>query len=259
MSLHTNFCSCHPDYTERVRTLRCIQRLPGPFCLLITTVVIACCTSHAAAFEPNSDTVRIEEDWVAYVRHPDSNICAPQIVNYLAISDAVDVPFALFELNHGSAPDFESGGLQVQTWAGDARYNYEKSTEGRRLYRDYDMVQYTVGVEIDGDDFRFKVSNGHSRSWGPFVETGLSATVPRLGGDLSDYRPQISVDNTTVNVGAHRLDMLVQYETRYYSEDGLQHTDEDDRIIHRFHELVQFVSLDEYEANQDEYNIDITE
>ena len=53
--------------------------------------------------------------------------------------------------------------------------------------------------------------------------------------------------------------MLMQYETRYYSEDGLQHTDEEDRIIHRFHELVQFVSLDDYEANQDEYNIDITE
>ena len=168
-------------------------------------------------------------------------------------------PFGLVELNHASQPDFDAGGFQVQTWYGDSSVATARSTEYRQLVKDYDKVLYTVALEVEDDRFRITLRNGRSRTWGWFAREGLSATIPRYQHDLSNYDPQVSVDNTTINVGAHRVEMLLQTETRYYSGSELVSTDTTDRVIHRFHELVQYVSLTDYELNSDDYNIEITE
>lgn len=236
--------SCHPAIT--VITVIAAALVPGS-------------GGVATASEPAPTIIRVEEDWVAYVRNPNYDTCAPQIVNFLSPTGTTVGPFGLIELNHGSLPDFRSGGFQVQTWVNDTNYSRITSDESRRLSRDYDRLSYTVVMEIDGDDFRFTMKNGRSRTWGRFATTGISATAPRYSLDLTHYDPQESVDNTTVNVGAHRIDVLAQIETRYYSATELVSTDETNRVIHRFQHLVSFVSLEEYDLNQDDYNIDITE
>jgi len=227
--------------------------------IIVAGAVCVCCRDIATASEPVPTIVRVEEDWVAYVRNPNSDTCAPQIVNFLSPTGTAVGPFGLIELNHGSKPDFSSGGIQVQTWVNDTAYNHARSDGTSRLSRDYDRLSYTVAMEIDGDHLRFTLKNGSSRTWGTFATAGISATAPRYSLDLSHYDPQASVDNTTINVGAHRIDVLAQTETRYYTATELVSTDTTDRVIHRFQELVSFVSLAEYEANTDEYNIDITE
>ena len=227
--------------------------------IVFAVAFCACCRSLATASEPASTIVRVEEDWVAYVRNPNSDTCAPQIVNFLSPTGTAVGPFGLIELNHGSKPDFRSGGFQVQTWVNDTKYSHASSSETSRLSRNYDKLTYTVAMEINGDHLRFSLKNGGSRTWGRFATTGIIATAPRYSLDLSNYDPQASVNNTTVNVGAHRIDVLAQLETRYYNSTELLKTDTTDRVIHRFQDLVSFVSLEEYELNTDEYNIDITE
>ena len=73
------------------------------------------------------------------------------------------------------------------------------------------------------------------------------------------YQTQYSVDNTFINHGAHRVALMAQTEVRYFSGTGLIHTDDTVRYPHRFRELVEFVSLEEYEQNEEYFNIEITE
>lgn len=214
----------------------------------------------ALAYElPEPEIVRVEEDWVVYVQNPDFNSGAPQIVNVISPTKSTDLAFGIVELNHGSAPNFKSGGYQVQSWIGGTNYDYAFSQETNVLRTDYDKLEYTVAMERTESALKFTLKDGKSRTWGRFARTGVSAMTPAFSVSLKDYDPQFSVDNTTINVGAHRVELMFQKEVRYYTAEGLQRTDQTPRVLHRFKEVVQFVSLSEYEQNSDYFNIEITE
>ena len=127
------------------------------------------------------------------------------------------------------------------------------------MSRSYDKLVYTVAMEVAGNSLKFSIKDGKSRTWGRFARNGLTATVSSDAATLEKYDPQFSVDNTTINVGAHRVELMYQMATRYYSSSGLEETDNTPRLLHRFQDKIQFVSLEEYELNSDYYNIEITE
>ncbi len=212
----------------------------------------------AAPFDP-ATIVRIEEDWIAYVRNPDSTNGAPQIVNVISANQSTDGVFGMVEINHQSKPQFRSGGFQVQTWIGETNNSIVYSEAIGTLRANYDKLTYTVGVSLSADQFEVSISNGRSRTWGRFAQTPVVARAPRGSLTLADYTPQFSVDNTTVNVGAHRVELIYQRQVRYYTSEGLVHIDQTPRVIHRYQEVVQYVSLEDYEQNLSEFNIDITE
>lgn len=236
-----------------------------PFKRLLCVVVFSICGDALAqeeattepAFDPTA-IVRVEEDWIAYIRNPDQTVGAPQIVNVISANQSTDGVFGMVELNHQSKPQFRSGGFQVQTWIGETNHAMVFSEEVGALRNSYDKMTYTVGLSLSSDEFQVSISNGRSRTWGKFARTPLVATAPRGSLTMADYSPQFSVDNTTVNVGAHRVELIYQQRVRYYSADGLVHTDETPRVIHRYQEVVQYVSLEDYEQNLSEFNIDIT-
>jgi hypothetical protein len=202
---------------------------------------------------------RVEEDWVIYIANPDQEIGAPQITNVIAPVPSTDGAFGMLELNHGSQPNFKNGGLQIQSWVGDRNIAYQSSLKTGRLDRDYDKVEYTVAMQVAGDAVRFSVKAGRSKSWGQFARDGLFADAEMKDANLSNYDPQFSVDNTTINVGAHRVAVMAQIQTRYFSGDQLVKKDETPRVLHRFQQLIEFVSLEEYELKEEYFNIDITE
>ena len=209
--------------------------------------------------EASPEIIRVEEDWIVYVTNPDSLTGAPQIANVIAPRSSTDGTFGIVELNHGSQPNFSSGGVQVQSWSGEQPVSTAPADETGVLAIAYDKLVYTVAMELSGDEIRFTLKDGKSRTWGHFARQGVSAAAPKNDLTLQDYDPQFSVDNTSINVGAHRVDLMYQKETRYYSAAGLERRDTTPRVLHRFREVVQFVSLEEYEQNQDYFNIEITE
>ncbi|MCA9047948.1 MAG: hypothetical protein KDA89_04430 [Planctomycetaceae bacterium] len=203
--------------------------------------------------------IRVEEDWMAYINNPDPNTEAPQIANLISPVRSTDAPFGMVELNHRSLPSFSPGGHQVQTWLGEANHDVVTSSDTAELSIAYDKLEYTVAMELSGDRLLFTLKDGRSRTWGRFAHRGVTAISPSLNLTLKDYDPQFSVDNTTVNVGAHRVELVYQREVRYYSADRLEYKDTTPRILHRFKDVVQFVSLAEYEQNEQYFNIEITE
>ncbi len=167
--------------------------------------------------------------------------------------------FGMVELNHASFANFQEGGLQVQSWLGETMTGVAYSTETRKLSHDYDRLQYTVAMEREGSLLKFELPDGRSQTWGRFARHGISTSVTVANPSLDNYSPDYSVANTNVNVGAHRVDVLYLRETRYlYSDDSVV-TDNTMRVIHRYAQLVQFVSIEEYDSNTEYYNIDITE
>ncbi len=52
---------------------------------------------------------------------------------------------------------------------------------------------------------------------------------------------------------------MFQVRVRYYNGNTLLRTDSQPRVLHRFQDLIQYVSLEEYEQNSEFYNITIEE
>jgi hypothetical protein len=87
----------------------------------------------------------------------------------------------------------------------------------------------------------------------------VTVTVPVVAPSLEDYSPEVSVSNTNVNLGAHRVNILYMTAVRIRYSDGATVTDNTDRVLHRYQLSVEDVPVDTYEENPDDYNTDITE
>ena len=229
----------------------------GP--VLIYLVCFLVVTNVTSGQSPGRTIVRVEEDWIALIAGPDSTISSPQIMNFISPIQSTEGIFGLVQLNHRGAPEFRNGGLQVQGWTGESLSGYVEDYQDAVLSRSSDSVRYTVAMEKTATGIRFQVLNGRSRTWGRFAQTPLSVTVAADEPSLEDYSPEFSVANTNVNLGAHRVDLLYLTEMRKLYSDGETVKDTTDRVIHRYQLNVEDVSLTAYEANPEEYNIDITE
>lgn len=228
-------------------------------CALFSLAGLTVDSSEALSAEPEVTITRVEEDWVAFISRPDSDAGAPQITNIISPTGTVDNAFGLFELNHRSSPSFRSGGIQAQSWVGDFRNDYVEAgvSEGLKVTRD--KLEYTVVMEASSGQLKFSLKDGKSKTWGRFPRSELTSVITLSNPTLAEYTPQVSVENTSINVGAHRVALMAMSEVRYYSGDSLVKKDETVRYLHRFKNLVEFVSLEEYEKNEEYFNIEITE
>ncbi|MCA9065411.1 MAG: hypothetical protein KDA96_20225 [Planctomycetaceae bacterium] len=208
---------------------------------------------------PAPTVVRVEEDWVALIRNPDQGTSAPQIANVISPNRSTSGAFGILELNHNSFPRFREGGLQIQAWNGPNASGALASEKSARLHLQNDRVEYTVGMETTESGYRFGLLKGRSRSWGQVCSSPVWVSLEADNPTLTGYSPEFSVANTNVNVGAHRVEILYLRQTRYVYSDGSTVTDDTMRVLHRFQELVQDVSIEDYDQNPSFYNIEITE
>lgn len=224
----------------------------------LSLMLILSFSNSAAAQSSGTTLERVEEDWVALLAEPESATTSPQIMNFISPIQSTSGIFGLVQVNHRGAPDFSAGGLQVQGWVGSSLSSSVNATRTEVLSQNSDAVGYTVAMQKVSEGIRIELLNGRSRTWGRFATTPVSVTIPVNEPSLEDYSPDFSVANTTVNLGAHRIDLLYLTTTRHTYSDGVTVTDTTDRVIHRYQISVQDVSLTAYEANPEDYNIGIT-
>ena len=215
--------------------------------------------NSAFAQSAGSTIVRVEEDWVALIGEPDAATSSPQIMNFISPTQSTSGVFGLVQVNHRGAPDFRDGGLQVQGWNGTSIQEYANATKSAKLNRNSDALNYTIAMEKTDDGIVFELLKGRSRTWGKFAQSPVSVEVEMENPSLEDYSSSYSVDNTNVNLGAHRVQLLYLSATRLKYSDNSTVTDNTDRVIHRYQLNVEDVSLTDYDMNIDDYNIDITE
>ncbi len=223
----------------------------------IAIMVILACAGISNA--QSASLIRVEEDWVGLVGEPDTGISSPQILNVISPNANLNGAFGLVQLNHRGSPDFVAGGQQVQGWIGDTQTSYMSGTKTAQLYRISDNIRYTVAMEKVATGIRFETYGGRSRTWGRFNSTPISVTVQTTDNNLDGYSTAFSTSNTTVNLGAHRIATLYITATRLHYSDGNVVTDLTDRFTHSYQLAIEDVPVDTYEANPEDYEVDITE
>lgn len=219
--------------------------------------LVSCASVSAQSTERT--LVRVEEDWVALVGEPDSATSSPQILNFISPLQSTEGIFGLVQVNHRGSPDFEGGGIQVQGWVGPSLAGASNSQKTAVLNRNSDSLRYTVAMQKVSTGIRFELLNGRSRTWGRFAQIPVSVTVAAENPTLDFYSPEFSLENTNVNLGAHRVQLLYITATRRRYDDGDVVTDTTDRILHRYQLSIVDVPTAEYEANPEDYTVDITE
>ncbi|MCA9191662.1 MAG: hypothetical protein KDB03_07870 [Planctomycetales bacterium] len=165
--------------------------------------------------------VRIEEDWELQVAVPDEQQDAPQITtSMLPFGGASDIMMQ-WDFNHGTAPDFSPGGMQVRLT------NDGQTTLSRRLYsgvklsRDSETVRWTQVVHDEGNQFFIGIVNGSSYTWGSFGGSGAFISVADAGNQtLNNYTPQDSIQNSSVTFASNRVSSLILRRIRLFNSLG---------------------------------------
>lgn len=204
--------------------------------ILATLTVLS---SMTLADDPGP-VVRVEEDWVLEINEPAYDDTSPQITNTISPTSNLNCKFGLFEINHGTQPDYRDGGLEVQIWDRDERVNYRRHTNTNRLSYRNEVVRYTIAMSIqeyanDSNRLQFEVQNGTSQTWGTFGNpTSIGCSIPTTRQNLNTYSPQFSVDNSKVGYASFRVRKYALVAVRYYDSQGLIRTDTTERIAHQY-------------------------
>lgn len=226
---------------------------------IAAAAALTICVSIGAA-PTEKKLIRVEEDWVLLIKNPDDKIASPQVLVCMS-PDATDTRFLtdyfILEINHATAQGWFAGGMQLQGWKGTANTAIFNSPKTHVLSRGYDRIQFTVSMQAKGDGYtEFELKNGRSRTWGRFGNDKtkpLKVKVPSTRTDLANYKRETTVKNTQVTHGAHRVEIMYQRKVRYYYDDGTESVDSAPAYLHRFHDLVQDMSLEEWERTKTEY------
>jgi len=210
---------------------------------------LICSTPARGQIDSGGDTdplagvsiAKVEEDWLLDIADPDANADCPQVVTVFGPGDPSYATHAIFELNHGTQPDFAEGGLQLQAWYGEYLIGYRSQFAPAEFDVAIERVTFTTETRVRDHLLKLAIKNGHSQTWGDFGGTSsLRIDMDTWRENLNDWNPQHSITHSRVSYGANRVNKFLRTEIRYYTRsDGsyqLHHTDETDTYIHRLAE-----------------------
>ena len=101
------------------------------------SLAIACASAHA------QNVVRIEEDWTLQVVEPDQQLDSPQITTaMLPLGPNSSTVFSL-DINHGSAPNYSAGGLQLRIDQNGEASNTKRLSAGDKLSHASETIKWT--------------------------------------------------------------------------------------------------------------------
>ncbi len=94
------------------------------------------------------DILRVEEDWYILVGDPDPDVDAPQIVSIFGPENPLTGIHSVFELNHGTQPDFADGGMQLQCWEGNTLVGDRSQHAPAELQNSNEVITFTTASAI---------------------------------------------------------------------------------------------------------------
>jgi hypothetical protein len=197
-------------------------------------LVCAGCLAQPSLGEDGPATItRIEEDWVLEVGTPSPDEIAPQVFIVTTPTATLDGLHSVFEINNLSLPDFYGGGLQLQLWNGESNMAESHHDCFAALAEPDEQITFTVQMRVWDNDFRVKVINGQSSTWGPFgADDSLKVSAGCNLPHLTQYSPDKSTEFSRVGFAGHRVSKLALKQVRYYSYGVLVNTDTTERVVH---------------------------
>ena len=216
----------------------------GPRCSLL--LVLSCLglitlaeQKSLPAIDPGP-VVKVEEDWSLEIISPAYDETSPQITNTISPVPNLNGRFGVFELNHGTQPDYNDGGLELQIWDHNDRISYRRHGNTNRLSYCDEIVKYTLVMSLKTPDdgsrrLQFDVKNGSSQTWGVFGDNdNLRCHAWTSLANLEAYSPTFSVENSRVGYASFRVRKYALVAVRYYDANGLIRTDSTERVAFEY-------------------------
>lgn len=161
---------------------------------------------RGVCFGGDTTVVRVEEDWEVLIGTPDPFLDTPQIVTVFGPADPETGVHAVFELNHGTLPEFSEGGMQLQYWSGETLKGYRRQKAPTEFSTAGETVTYTTVTEIENGNLTMAVTNGKSRTFGEFGdESTLRIQVKTTEANLNGMGLENSLRHSKVTYGANRV------------------------------------------------------
>ncbi len=193
------------------------------------------------ALEHAPAIVRVEEDWEILIGEPAPEQDLPQIVTVFGPTDANFGTHTVFELNHGTLPEFTEGGMQLQVWWGSYLVGYRQQFAPQEFSVSDELIRYTTVTRIHDHELIMEIKNGTSATWGAFGNNGyLRQRLISFRDDLNPYDPDNSIQHSRVTFGANKVHRFVRKSIRFYSEIGLYVEDTEPKYVHRLNESVEY-------------------
>jgi hypothetical protein len=175
----------------------------------------------------------VQEDWQLVVGTPDIIGVGPQITTSMSPVSDDSTPFVAFDLYYREYPNFQPGGMQLQTWSGNNVLG--TSSHGSAQFQTpNETITWTQDMSVDASgNVTYRILNGKSTTWGSFGGQNKKLTVnfSTSVGSLSGYSPSTTVTNSGVSYESNYVTQLSLVQVRYYSAGRLISTDSTQRNI----------------------------
>src|SRR5262245_5177887 len=107
----------------------------------------------------------IEEDWELVLNEPNNSKDSPQFHTVMSPVGNLDGFFAQVVWNYRELPDFQAGGLQLQSWNGEDLLR-TRTVSTRELSTSAESITWTQSLDTDGSTLSFELKDGESTTWG---------------------------------------------------------------------------------------------
>ena len=199
--------------------------------LSLLSVSVSSLTHLALAEEP---IYKLEESWEIRIRAADSDIQAPQVTTVLTPDSQESGSYFVFNLNHGTQPEFSAGSMQVHCWRFDETFASNLPLDFGLLRPGQEHVTWTQSLELRDGMLFYLIKDGSSRTWGNFGgEEALRISMPSSLQNLNGYSITETVAGSEVGFAGNRVDSLVLQSVKYYGKNGLIKQTSGPVIVHQ--------------------------
>lgn len=174
---------------------------------------------------------QVEEEWELVLAEPDTSTTGPQITCTISPLGNLSGQYGTFDMNHRSAPTFRSGGVHLHTWNGETRLGTISKGSTAVLNTTGETITWTTIMTLESGVLTFDIDYGASSSWGSFGDGVISSVVSTLG-NLNQYSPDFSADNSGIGFASNRVSSLKLKKVTYHRQGGQTVVDNTVRVIH---------------------------
>ncbi len=177
-------------------------------------LVIACASAHA------QNVVRVEEDWALQVVDPDQQLDSPQITTAMMPFGPNSSTHFFLDINHGSAPNYSAGGLQLRINQNGDASNSRRLFFGEKLGYASETIKWTQVAILQGNQLKFGIVSGQSQTWNSFGGSESFIDVTVNSGSLDAYRHLNSLSNSGTVYAGNRVASLILLRVRLFNSLG---------------------------------------
>jgi hypothetical protein len=193
-----------------MRSLTCYRRLPGGLAV-VALVLVNSSQLHAQS------VTAIEEDWQLDINTSNAVRSSPQFDCLTSTGADIQSLYAILVVNqHGAT----GGNLQLQLWNGDQLLAItDVPNSSAILNTTGERINWTTRLSLSKSVLTAEILNLSSTTWGNSTGKNTIATVSAatsLAG-LDSYDPNVTCQNSGVEIGNTRVQKLTLRKTRIYT------------------------------------------